>query len=231
MAAYEQPTDELEVGSGGRTPAAVAEPPLFAAGRRIGGRYVLELRLGHGGMAVVWLATDERLGRPVAIKVLSDTLSADHDYLGRFAREAKLAAAPVPLSIAPNQTALAVDPAGAITLSYRARGGQPPYEMGPSAEIEGILLEHPAVAQVAVVPRADPVMGEIGVAVVVPRDGAAPPDLDDLRAHAAPRLAAYKLPEAVLVRDDLPLTTMDKLDRKSLIEQAAGDGGSDGLRP
>lgn len=93
MAAYEQPTDELEVGSGGRTPAAVAEPPLFAAGRRIGGRYVLERRLGHGGMAVVWLATDERLGRPVAIKVLSDTLSADHDYLGRFAREAKLAAA------------------------------------------------------------------------------------------------------------------------------------------
>ena len=93
MAADEQPTDELEVGSGGRTPAAVAEPPLFAAGRRIGGRYVLERRLGHGGMAVVWLATDERLGRPVAIKVLSDTLSADHDYLGRFAREAKLAAA------------------------------------------------------------------------------------------------------------------------------------------
>ena len=93
MAADEQPTDELEVGSGGRTPAAVVEPPLFAAGRRIGGRYVLERRLGHGGMAVVWLATDERLGRPVAIKVLSDTLSADHDYLGRFAREAKLAAA------------------------------------------------------------------------------------------------------------------------------------------
>ena len=93
MAADEQPTDELEVGSGGRTPAAVAEPPLFAAGRRIGGRYVLERRLGHGGMAVVWLATDERLSRSVAIKVLSDTLSADHDYLGRFAREAKLAAA------------------------------------------------------------------------------------------------------------------------------------------
>ena len=92
MAADEQPTDELEVGSGGRTPAAVAEPPLFAAGRRIGGRYVLERRLGHGGMAVVWLATDERLSRSVAIKVLSDTLSADHDYLGRFAREAKLAA-------------------------------------------------------------------------------------------------------------------------------------------
>ena len=46
-------------------------------------------------------------------------------------------------------------------------------------------------------PRPDPVMGEVGVAVVVPADPAAPPTLDDLRAFLDGRLAAYKLPEAL----------------------------------
>ena len=88
----EQPTDELETQRGARAPAGLAEPPLIAAGRRLGGRYVLERRLGHGGMAVVWLATDERLDRKVAVKVLSDTLTSEHDYRGRFEREAQVAA-------------------------------------------------------------------------------------------------------------------------------------------
>ena len=43
-------------------------------------------------MAVVWLATDERLGRQVAVKVLSDTLATDEQYLARFRREARIAA-------------------------------------------------------------------------------------------------------------------------------------------
>lgn len=88
----DQPTDELDTQGGGRAPAGLAEPPLIASGRRLGGRYVLESRLGHGGMAVVWLATDERLDRKVAVKVLSDTLTSEHDYRGRFRREAQVAA-------------------------------------------------------------------------------------------------------------------------------------------
>ncbi len=66
--------------------------PLIAAGRTLGDRYVLQRRLGAGGMSVVWLATDERLDRPVAIKILSDTLTEDREYIGRFRREAKVAA-------------------------------------------------------------------------------------------------------------------------------------------
>jgi tetratricopeptide (TPR) repeat protein len=53
---------------------------------------VLERQLGRGGMAAVWLARDERLERPVAVKVLSDTLVADRGYLARFEREARVAA-------------------------------------------------------------------------------------------------------------------------------------------
>src|SRR4051812_25822208 len=56
------------------------------------GRYTLERRLGAGGMAAGWLARDERLGRPVAIKVLSDLLASDPGYVQRFRREARVAA-------------------------------------------------------------------------------------------------------------------------------------------
>ncbi len=56
------------------------------------GRYVLERHLGSGGMASVWLAGDRRLGRDVAIKLLSDMLAGDERYLARFHREARAAA-------------------------------------------------------------------------------------------------------------------------------------------
>ena len=92
------------------------------------------------------------------------------------------------------------------------RGG---YNVFP-LEVEAVLLEHPAVASVAISPRPSNVMGEIGVAVVVPRADVAPPTLEELRAFAAERLAAYKLPEAMCLVDELPLTSMDKLDRRAL---------------
>ncbi len=55
-------------------------------------RYRLERRLGAGGMASVWLGRDERLRRDVAVKVLSDVLAEDEEYLQRFQREARVAA-------------------------------------------------------------------------------------------------------------------------------------------
>jgi acyl-CoA synthetase (AMP-forming)/AMP-acid ligase II len=95
------------------------------------------------------------------------------------------------------------------------RGG---YNVYP-VEVESVLSTHPAVGAVAVVPRSDPVMGEIGVAVVVARAGAPVPTLDELRAYAAPHVAAYKLPEAVESLDALPLTVMEKVDRKALAQR------------
>jgi acyl-CoA synthetase (AMP-forming)/AMP-acid ligase II len=92
------------------------------------------------------------------------------------------------------------------------RGG---YNVYP-VEVEGVLSSHPGVAAVAIVPRTDPVMGEIGVAVVVPRDPAAPPTLAELRNHGGAQLAAYKLPEQLRLRDALPLTAAEKVDRRAL---------------
>jgi serine/threonine protein kinase len=73
--------------------AGVAAVIELAHGRTLSdGRYRLERRLGAGGMASVWRATDERLGRPVAVKVLADTLAGDEGYVARFHREARIAA-------------------------------------------------------------------------------------------------------------------------------------------
>jgi len=92
------------------------------------------------------------------------------------------------------------------------RGG---YNVYP-VEVEAVLSTHPGVAAVAVVPRGDDVMGEVGVAVIVPRDPGAPPTLASLREHAGGSIAAYKLPEDLRVVDDLPLTPMEKVDRRAL---------------
>ena len=88
-------------------------------------------------------------------------------------------------------------------------------------EVESVLSTHPAIAAVAVVPRDDDVMGEIGVAAVVPRDRDHPPTLADVREFLAPHVAAYKLPEAIHVVDALPLTVGEKIDRRALVDEIA----------
>ncbi len=94
------------------------------------------------------------------------------------------------------------------------RGG---YNVYP-AEVEAVLADHPAIAEIAVAPRADEVMGEVGVAVVVVRNGYAPPSLAELRDTASERLARWKLPEALVIIDQLPMTPMQKIDRRALHE-------------
>ena len=64
---------------------------MLAPGSTIG-PYSIERQLGAGGMGVVYLATDTRLDRQVAIKTLPADLAADPERLARFQREAKLLA-------------------------------------------------------------------------------------------------------------------------------------------
>src|SRR5918997_1881515 len=56
------------------------------------GRYRILRKLGSGGMANVYLAEDEDLGRQVAIKILNDRHASDEQFVERFRREAKNAA-------------------------------------------------------------------------------------------------------------------------------------------
>ena len=110
-----------------------------------------------------------------------------------------------------------LDDQGRLRLVGRAkemyvRGGYNVYPM----EVESVLATHPAVAEVAVAAVPDEVMGEVGVAVIVPVVGAVAPSLDELRAFAADDLAKHKLPERLVVAPELPLTAMEKLDRAEL---------------
>jgi len=83
-------------------------------------------------------------------------------------------------------------------------------------EVEQVLAGHPGVADVAVVGAPDAEWGERVVAHVVPRDPAAPPSLDDLRAYARDHLAAPKLPREVVVVTEVPRTTGGKILRREL---------------
>lgn len=70
-----------------------------------------------------------------------------------------------------------------------------------AAEVESCLLMNPQVQEVAVYSVPDDATGEAVVAEVVPRHGTSP-KVDDLRAHAAAHLAAYKVPQYLLVRTE-----------------------------
>ncbi len=67
-----------------------ADDPLV--GRLLDGRYRLTGLLARGGMATVYRALDERLERPVAVKVMHRGLADDPDFVARFTREARSAA-------------------------------------------------------------------------------------------------------------------------------------------
>ena len=88
------------------------------------------------------------------------------------------------------------------------------YQVAP-AELEHLLLTHPAVADAAVVPRPDPEAGEVPVAHVALRG---PATAEELLAYVAERVAPYKRVRAVRLTDSVPRSPAGKLLRRVLVE-------------
>jgi acyl-CoA synthetase (AMP-forming)/AMP-acid ligase II len=89
------------------------------------------------------------------------------------------------------------------------------YQVAP-AELEGVLLGHPAVMDVAVVPSPDPDCGEIPKAFVVTRGAVSQ---EQLMAYVAERVAPYKRVRAVEFVDTIPKSPTGKLLRRVLIQK------------
>ena len=85
-----------------------------------------------------------------------------------------------------------------------------------AGEIEGALLEHAGVQEVAVTGEPDPDLGERIVAWVVVRSGAAP-TADELAGHVADLLTPHKRPRVVRFVDELPRNEMGKVQKKRLV--------------
>ena len=83
------------------------------------------------------------------------------------------------------------------------------------AEIERVIAQHASVALVAVGARPDPLKGEIAKAYVVLRTGARA-DEAEIMALCRQQLAAYKVPRAIQIVDDLPKTSTGKVLRRML---------------
>jgi acyl-CoA synthetase (AMP-forming)/AMP-acid ligase II len=94
-------------------------------------------------------------------------------------------------------------------------------------EVEEVLRQHPAVADVAVVGVPDARWGENVCAVVVPRGRF---DADDLRAFARERLAGFKVPRQFAIREALPVNASGKVVKTELRSWLAADPGVLGAR-
>jgi acyl-CoA synthetase (AMP-forming)/AMP-acid ligase II len=118
-----------------------------------------------------------------------------------------------------------MDPQGNVRITDRTKdmyvvGGFNAYP----AEIEGILLRHPGIGQVAVVGLPDDRMGEVGCAFVVARSGHDESTLaEEIITWSKQEMANYKVPREVRLVEALPLNASGKVLKTELRKAAAGE--------
>lgn len=117
-----------------------------------------------------------------------------------------------------------IEPSGHLRLTDRLKdviksGG----EWISSVDMENTILDNPDVREAAVIGVPDPKYQERPVAYVVPREGKTV-TADDIYATLSSRFAKWQYPDHVVITDELPRTSVGKLDKKMLRADWAGRG-------
>ncbi|WP_342429805.1 long-chain fatty acid--CoA ligase [Neobacillus sp. FSL H8-0543] len=104
-----------------------------------------------------------------------------------------------------------IDEEGYITLVDRKKdmiitGGENVY----SVEVEGVLFEHPAILDAAIIGLPDEVWGEVVCAIIVPKEGAVI-DEEELKSFCRQKLAGFKVPRKIVIEEQLPRNASGKI--------------------
>jgi fatty-acyl-CoA synthase len=91
-------------------------------------------------------------------------------------------------------------------------------------EVEEKILTHPCIGEVAVLGVPDPVWGEVGIAVCVPREGAAPVTEAEMAGFLAPKVPRYKMPKRFFFWDALPKSGYGKIPKRLVRDELEARG-------
>jgi hypothetical protein len=201
----------------------VACGALALAGWELGGYRLLSIFLFCGlllAAAVYWYSDRVALGMVGARELPFGEAPALHSTVERLAAIAGVAKPKLYLMTDGLPRALAVGrgPRGStLAVSAGLVAACPP------AELEAVLVGHPAVADVAVIPSADDAAGEVPKALVVARE---PVDDDALLAFVAERVAPYKKVRRLEFVDEIPKAPSGKILRRVLVERERARAGA-----
>jgi fatty-acyl-CoA synthase len=98
-------------------------------------------------------------------------------------------------------------------------------------EIEEKILTHPAIGEVAVLGVPDPMWGEVGVAVCVPREGETPVSEADMAAFLGPKVPRYKMPKRFFFFEALPKSGYGKIPKRLVRDELEARGLLDLNKP
>lgn len=166
-------------------------------------------------------------GRPLSAGETGELLIRGHCVMRGYHNQPDATAAAIRAGVLASGDVGHVDADGYIHITGRAKemiivGGENVYPR----EIENVMLQHPAVAEAAVIGVRDALRGEQPVAFVILRAGATATDLE-LRAFCKDRLAGYKVPRNVQIAEDLPRGPTGKILKRALLKELKSpDSGS-----